>query len=98
MLIAGSFGISYHGDNQNEYNRQNIALIFSLFYGLYSSPRGDGNKLSGNRFYGTTDYTHPREGTETDDGGSVEPLPLKIILIPARGRKHAPQHGTGETN
>lgn len=43
MQIAGSFGISYHGDNQNEYNQQNIALIFSLFCGLYSSPRGDGN-------------------------------------------------------
>ena len=43
MQIAGSFGISYHGDNQNEYNQQNIALIFSLFCRLYSSPRGDGN-------------------------------------------------------
>ena len=45
MQIAGSFGISYHGDNQNEYNQQNIALIFSLFCRLYSSPRGDGNYL-----------------------------------------------------
>ena len=38
MQIAGSFGISYHGDNQNEYNQQNIALIFSLFC-HYTHPR-----------------------------------------------------------
>ena len=66
MQIAGSFGISYHGDNQNEYNQQNIALIFSLFCRLYSSPRGDGNDISPILMLpDEIDYTHPREGTET---------------------------------
>ena len=54
MQIAGSFGISYHGDNQNEYNQQNIALIFSLFCRLYSSPRGDGNYQTDAKALATT--------------------------------------------
>ena len=88
MQIAGSFGISYHGDNQNEYNQQNIALIFSLFCRLYSSPRGDGNQpIPVSTISQIRLYSSPRgDGNKVIYAQKIY-MDFVIILIPARGRK-----------